>query len=270
MFEGDRVAAVFDRAASEYGRVGGDLFSHFGERVARLAGVSSGQAMLDVGCGTGALLAAGSDLMDEAGYVIGVDISAAMVRRARQHLSDRGLPGLVALADAQGLPFPGGTFDVVASNFALTYFPDPTAALTELRRVLRPGGRVALAVADGWWFQDDPSWTWHENLLTSLGVVLDERRFSSPDTVAHLLRTCEMVVDVAVSETFEMEWTGFHEWWANGWTHGYRAVLEALGASQLDHYRTVCAQHLTASPIRGELQVVLASGHRAGRPSPPG
>lgn len=270
MLEGDQVAAVFDRAASEYGRVGGDLFSHFGERVARLAGVSSGQAMLDVGCGTGALLAAGSDLMDEAGSVIGVDISAAMVRLARQHLADRGLPGLVALADAQGLPFPGGTFDVVASNFALTYFPDPTAALTELRRVLRPGGRVALAVSDGWWFQDDPSWTWHENLLTSLGVVLDERRFSSPETVAHLLRTCEMVVDVAVPETFEMEWTGFHEWWAAGWTHGYRAVLEALGASQLDHYRTVCAQHLTASPIRGELQVVLASGHRAGRPSPPG
>ena len=106
-----------------------------------LAGSVSGRRILDAGCGAGPLAAA---LRDRGAQVTGFDSSTAMVALAQRRL---GPDVLVLVADlAEPLPFGTGEFDDVVASLVLHYLEDWAGPLAELRRVLRPGGRLILAV----------------------------------------------------------------------------------------------------------------------------
>ncbi|WP_020673450.1 class I SAM-dependent methyltransferase [Amycolatopsis nigrescens] len=105
-----------------------------------LAGEVAGRRILDAGCGSGALFA---ELRDRGAVVAGFDSSAKMVELARRRLGDAALQ----VADVGSpLPFRGGAFDDVIAALVLHYLEDWTAPLAELRRVLRPGGRLIMSV----------------------------------------------------------------------------------------------------------------------------
>ena len=93
---------------------------------------------LEIGAGTGANF----PWHPEAAYVVATDVSVRMLREASAKTSGGALP-LVA-CDAQALPFPDATFDWVAETLVFCEVPDPIAGLREVRRVLKPGGRVVM------------------------------------------------------------------------------------------------------------------------------
>ena len=120
-----------------------NLFNGHYERPAMLglAGDVAGRRVLDVGCGSGPLAAA---LRAKGAVVTGLDSSPAMIDLARQRL---GADADLHVADlGRPLPFGDGAFDDVVVSLVLHYLPDWTAPLAELRRVLRPGGRLLLSV----------------------------------------------------------------------------------------------------------------------------
>ena len=130
------------------------------------AAVSPSAVVLDIACGTGEF--ARLLLQDNSAQAItGVDISERMLMQARRKLE--GYPNLsFELAKASDLPFPDHCFDVVVSANAFHYFPAPEAALTEMQRVLKPGGKVMILdwcrdfwlcrICD-WWLQRwDPAY----------------------------------------------------------------------------------------------------------------
>jgi len=103
-------------------------------------------AVLDVGCGPGTITAG---LARRAGRVIGVDMSAEMVERSSDLAAREGLANAgFEVASAYDLPFGGGAFDVVYAHQLLQHLADPVAALREFRRLLRPGGLVAVRDSD--------------------------------------------------------------------------------------------------------------------------
>ncbi|HEY6747180.1 MAG TPA: methyltransferase domain-containing protein [Mycobacteriales bacterium] len=119
------------------------LFNAYYERPAMidLAGDVNGRRVLDAGCGSGPLSAA---LLAKGALVTGFDSSPAMVELARQRL---GRTADLHVADlGQPLPFADGAFDDVVVSLVLHYLQDWTAPLAELRRVLKPGGRLLLSV----------------------------------------------------------------------------------------------------------------------------
>ena len=105
------------------------------------AAVGIGHTVLDVACGTGVVAAAAAERVGPSGAVTGVDINPGMIAVAAR---TRGVRW--AQADAARLPFPDGGFDRVLCQAGLQFVPDRLGALREMRRVARPGGRVALLV----------------------------------------------------------------------------------------------------------------------------
>ena len=105
------------------------------------AAVGIGHTVLDVACGTGVVAAAAVERVGPSGAVTGVDINPGIIAVAARTQGVRW-----AQADAARLPFPDGGFDRVLCQAGLQFVPDRLGALREMRRVLRPGGRVALLV----------------------------------------------------------------------------------------------------------------------------
>lgn len=110
--------------------------------VQETAGVQPGETVLDLACGTGELLRRIGEHTPGAKRT-GVDLAAKMVERARAKLAD-GPNVRIEQADAHDLPFAADTFDVIVSSSTFHYFTHPRTVLTEVRRVLRPDGRLVL------------------------------------------------------------------------------------------------------------------------------
>lgn len=108
------------------------------------ANAKVGERIVDVGCGCGATSLALAQKVGPSGNILGVDISAAMLNRARQ-VAPAGLPVRFALADATVYPFEQANFDLVVSRFGVMFFAEPTLSFANLHRALRRSGRVAFA-----------------------------------------------------------------------------------------------------------------------------
>jgi ubiquinone/menaquinone biosynthesis C-methylase UbiE len=116
----------------------------FRERLVDLARLEPGQSVLDVGCGTGSLALVAKRRIGPTGMVIGIDPSPEMVARAASKAAKAGIDVPFETAVAEALPFAGARFDVVLSTLMLHHLPRPVRqqCAREIRRVLRPGGRV--------------------------------------------------------------------------------------------------------------------------------
>jgi len=110
------------------------------------AAIVPGERVLDLGCGNGASTIEAAR-MAAPGEVVGIDLSAAMLSNARARSAAAGLTNATFVhGDAQVHDFEPESFDVVVSNVGAMFFDDKVAAFTNLRRALRPGGRMALMV----------------------------------------------------------------------------------------------------------------------------
>ena len=106
----------------------------------RAAGIRPGDRVLDVGCGCGEITLAVGRLASP-GEVVGLDLSRLMLDEAERLAAPPNVR--FQLGDAQSYPLPPASFDVVISSFGVMFFDDPLAAFRNLRRALRPGGRLA-------------------------------------------------------------------------------------------------------------------------------
>lgn len=112
----------------------------------RVAPLPPGAVVVDIGSGAGMDLLLAASHVGPAGRAIGVDMTEAMRERARRGAAACGLAHVeVREGDATALPIDAGSVDVVMSNGVLNLVPDKSAAVAEIRRVLKPGGRVQLA-----------------------------------------------------------------------------------------------------------------------------
>src|SRR6266404_7442181 len=108
------------------------------------AKAKAGERIVDVGCGCGATTIAFAQKVGPAGHVCGIDISAPMLARARQ-IAPAGIPVDFVLADATVYPFVSGSFDLVVSRFGVMFFAEPAISFANMRKALRPSGRLAFA-----------------------------------------------------------------------------------------------------------------------------
>lgn len=158
------------------------------------AGIARGQVVLDVATGQGEPALSLAGIVGAEGRVTGVDVVPAMVAAARREMDRRGLANLsFRTAPADELPFDGDAFDAVVSRFGVMFFPSPLAGLREMTRVLKPGGRLALAV----WHHAERN-PFHSVLADIVARFVesppqdpeapDAFRFATPGKLLHLAR----------------------------------------------------------------------------------
>jgi len=150
-----RVAGVFDSVAPRYDLMN-DLMSAGLHRLwkrftVEASGIRPGERVLDVAGGTGDLARLFSRRVGARGEVVLTDVNPGMLRQGRDRLLDAGIVMPLVQCDAERLPFGSDRFDCVAVAFGLRNMTHKDAALSEMRRVLRPGGRlVVLEFSKAW------------------------------------------------------------------------------------------------------------------------
>ncbi|CAN5361283.1 methyltransferase domain-containing protein [soil metagenome] len=123
------------------------LFANVTDATLALAAPRRGETIVDIGCGSGTTVLNLAAQAGPGGHVLGVDISEHSVRCARERIAAADCPQAeVLLADASAHDYAPNTFDLAFSRFGVMFFADPTASFANLRKAMKPGGRLAFAV----------------------------------------------------------------------------------------------------------------------------
>ncbi len=193
-----RVAAVFDSVARRYDLMNdvmsGGLHRLWKAFTIARAGVRPGMKVLDIAGGTGDLARAFAKRAGPSGEVWLTDINASMLAVGRDRTIDEGLALPVALADAEALPFPDRRFDVVTVAFGLRNMTRKDRALAEMRRVLKPGGKLLVLEFSKVWQPLAPAYD-----LYSLKVLpwLGQRIAGDADSYRYLAESIRVHPDQA-------------------------------------------------------------------------
>lgn len=160
----EAVGAAYDRTAQEYDQAAGATYLMALRALLPFANVAPHPAILDVGCGTGINLLELARVLGPCRELVGVDLSAGMLEVARRKAVAAGVAATFQVGDAEALPLPDGMFDLVVCNSAYHWFPDRDRAMTEMVRVLRPGGQLLLGTLaspafEEWFGAVDTVWT---------------------------------------------------------------------------------------------------------------
>ena len=193
-----RVRGVFDSVAPKYDLMN-DLMSLGLHRAWKaytvaVANVRPGDKVLDLAGGTGDLARAFAGPVGEAGVVVHTDINEAMLRQGRDRLLDEGKVLPTVLCDAETLPFASGAFDLVSVAFGLRNMTHKDVALSEMNRVLRPGGRLLVLEFSKIAAPLQKAYDWYSfNVLPRVGQVVA----GDPDSYRYLAESIRMHPDHA-------------------------------------------------------------------------
>jgi demethylmenaquinone methyltransferase / 2-methoxy-6-polyprenyl-1,4-benzoquinol methylase len=207
------VGAMFDRISGVYD-VMNLVISGFQEprwrrRAVAMAGVGIGDAVIDIATGTGKVAASLKDQVGPSGRVLGVDLSPKMIKRAQRAFAGRhGLEFVVG--NAMELPADDASFDAATIAFGMRNLPDYGRGFAEMRRVVRPGGRVVcLEIARPNHLLARLGRVWFERIVPFLGRIAGQgdaygylvesvRNYPGPERIAEIMRDAGLV-DVAIT-----------------------------------------------------------------------
>jgi O-methyltransferase / aklanonic acid methyltransferase len=234
---------VFSQAATIYDRIGPQIFSYFGQCLVDFADLHSGDEVLDVATGRGALLFPVAAKVGPTGHVTAIDFSPDMVRETAKDIGSRKLSHAeIRRMDAEQMNLPDASFDWVVCGFALWMFAEPARVLQQFYRVLRRGGRVALST----WAVDNPSQTWcHEVLRPFLSTTpakdfsaKTDAKFDTPLQLETALRQAGFADTQISVEEKDFVYADEEQYWSSLWSAGFRRQLEKMTPDLLEQARS--------------------------------
>jgi SAM-dependent methyltransferase len=263
------IAGVFDRGADMYEQIGVDFFVPAGRDLVARAALQTGERVLDVGCGRGAVLFPAAAAVGPTGRAVGIDLAPRMAELTQSDAKARGLDAVtVFVGDAERPDFAAGSFDAVLAGLVLFFLPDAGGALRRYAGLLAPGGRLGFTTFGA---QDEN----FDAAMKAIGSHVpgdglpprSERQgpFGSPDSITHLLTGHGYATPDIDEVTYESRFTDPDHWVSWLWSHGARHALESVpeerraeaisaGKERFEAARTPAGDYV----IRTEIRFIIA------------
>ena len=225
------IAGVFDRGADAYDQVGVDFFGPAGRDLVEHAALRTGERVLDLGCGRGAVLFPAAQAVGPTGRVVGIDLAPRMAELTQADAKARGLEHVTALAgDAERPDFGAESFDAILAGLVIFFLPDAAGALRRYAELLAPGGRLGFTTFGA---QDES----FDAAMKAIGSYVPgdmpprgERQgpFGSREGIAELLTANGYATPQFDEVTYESRFTDPDHWISWVWSHGGRHTVESV------------------------------------------
>jgi ubiquinone/menaquinone biosynthesis C-methylase UbiE len=264
----NKAAATYNAASDHYDHPANTFWERYGRRTIERLQLPGGGRVLDVCCGSGASAIPAADAVGPDGSVTGVDLAANLLELARAKAKQRGLTNVqFETGDMTNLRFEANSFDVVVCVFGIFFVPDMEAALRELTRVLRTGGRLAITTWGPRFFEPVNAEFWN----SVRGVRSDLYkgfnpwdRISEPQTLDSLMESVVDLTDIQVVPQADSQAVNSPaDWWAMIMGSGYRGTVDQLSTSERDQVRSENLEFIRRQGIRSvESNVIYAIGKK--------
>jgi len=243
---------TYSRLAEGFGSNRPTYWQYFGARLAELAAIPQGATVLDVGTGSGSVLLPATERAGECGRSVGIDINPKWFEQLRAEIERRSLRNTsLAQMDAAALDFPDCQFDQVLCGFVgwsycfdfdTLEFAGPDVRLTEIARVLKPGGRVGIS---SWSKQEDLDWLGEQFRSYLPDYVADHEE---EDIVTVYSRENAMGLErillaggfqeiEIIAETAAFISTDEEEWWLQMWGAGWKEYIDRVASTDATSFK---------------------------------
>jgi ubiquinone/menaquinone biosynthesis C-methylase UbiE len=248
-----KAAATYDAAADHFDDAPLGFWERIGKRTIDRLALSAGAKILDVGCGTGASALPAAETVGAKGSVIGIDLSARLLDRARSKAKARGITNVeFRAADMTSLGYPDGHFDAVVSVFSIFFVPDMEGLVRELWRMVRPGGKLAVTTWGPRIFE--PAYARWQTALRQerpdlYSVFNPWDRITEPEAVRRLLRDGGATNFEVAAENGMQELRSAEDWWIVALGSGLRWAIEQMGPEAAGRIKADNVNWLNANKI---------------------
>ena len=260
-----KAASTYNAASDYYDHSANTFWTRYGRRTVERLGLAAGERVLDVCCGSGASAIPAAEIVGADGAVVGVDVAENLLELGRAKAKQRGLTNIqFRSGDLMHLPFEDGSFDTVVCVFGIFFVPDMEAALRELKRVVRDGGRVAITTWGPRFFEPASTVFW--NSIHDVRPDLYKGfnpwdRISEVEPLLQLLAGAGLSELEAVAESDSQTVNEPEDWWAMIMGSGYRGTVEQLSPEDCERVHRANLDFIERTSLRAlEANVIYASG----------
>lgn len=259
-----KAATTYNAASDFYDHPANTFWGRYGRKTVERLRLGPGERVLDVCCGTGASAIPAAESVGRTGSVVGVDLAENLLELARNKAKQQNLENIeFRSGDMTQLPFDEQSFDVVVCVFGIFFVPDMEAALRELKRVLRTGGKLAITTWGPRLFEPANTAFWDSvrNVRPDLYKGFNPwDRISDVDSVRSLLTTAGLSEVEAVAESGSQPVNSPEDWWAMIMGSGYRGTVAQLDPADRERVRNETLDFLHRTQLRAlESNVIYAT-----------
>jgi len=249
-----KAAMAYNMAADYFDHPVSSFWHGFGQKTVERIALRPGESVLDVCSGSGGSALPAAEQVGPGGKVIAVDLAERLIALAETKARTKQLENIeFRVSDMLDLGYPDASFDAVVCVFGIFFVPDMTAAVKELWRMVKPGGRLAITT----WGPDlfEPAngafWDAVGNLRPDLLRSFNPwERISNPDGLREMLAAADVDTDNIVAESGSHPLNSPEDWWAIAMGSGYRGTLAQLDADTFARVRNLNLLRLDEGRVR--------------------
>lgn len=258
-----RATITYNAASDHYDDPANSFWERFGRRTIERLDLSPGARVLDVCCGSGASAIPAAEAVGPNGFVLGVDLSENLLELARSKARRHGLKRIeFRTGDMLDLGLPESDFDAVMCVFGIFFVQDMEAAVRELWRQVRPGGKLAITTWGPRIFEPMNTAFWNSVLEVRPDLYKSFNpwdRVCDPESVRSMMAGAGVNAQDIALENGTHPLRSPEDWWSMVLGSGYRGTIEQLDAESRERVRQVNHNFICESGVRSvEANVIYA------------